>query len=420
MKKKSPHHVFKASAATQIATRISLLQRKAFNVLLANAYSELPNPKIETHRMSLKDLCLLLEYNSNDIEYLKNVLRGIRRADVEYNILHKDRTEWGNMGLMSQVVIENTGLTGEVIYSFAPLLRERLYNPAMYIRLNLALQNRFNSKYALILYEVCLDYLNLKTGYGETPYIELPRLRTLLGIAEEEYPKYKELSRRVIQRGVKEINDFSKLMVATIPKRKGRKIHWLKFKIKLNKENLEKEAFLPPKINKERQLSLLDTISREAPVKTLSDEFGVSTGASKQLVKKYDKEHINTCLEQIRDQIRINMKINNLGGYTRHFIEKNYIAKSPEIIERVKLLKQEKQQKAVEKVRQQEEEKNRIIADNKRRTALVENLKRTDPDSYSELRKLAKANLPASRRDKDSSIELQMHFGIDEFLEGRK
>ena len=37
------NEVIKASPAIQIQSRISLLQRRAWNVLLANAYNELPD-----------------------------------------------------------------------------------------------------------------------------------------------------------------------------------------------------------------------------------------------------------------------------------------------------------------------------------------------------------------------------------------
>ena len=40
------NEVIKASPAIQIQSRISLLQRRAWNVLLANAYSELPDKDI--------------------------------------------------------------------------------------------------------------------------------------------------------------------------------------------------------------------------------------------------------------------------------------------------------------------------------------------------------------------------------------
>ena len=46
--------VIKASPAIQIQSKITHLQRRAWNVLLANAYNELPNTDI--HRVSVVEL----------------------------------------------------------------------------------------------------------------------------------------------------------------------------------------------------------------------------------------------------------------------------------------------------------------------------------------------------------------------------
>ena len=46
--------VIKHSAAVQIQNNITLLQRRAWNVLLANAYDELPTE--EEHRIAIRDL----------------------------------------------------------------------------------------------------------------------------------------------------------------------------------------------------------------------------------------------------------------------------------------------------------------------------------------------------------------------------
>ena len=48
------NEVIKASPAIQIQSKISLLQRRAWNVLLANAYNELPDKDI--HSVSLVEL----------------------------------------------------------------------------------------------------------------------------------------------------------------------------------------------------------------------------------------------------------------------------------------------------------------------------------------------------------------------------
>src|SRR5881409_208445 len=51
--------VVKHSAAIQIQNNITLLQRRAWNVLLANAYDALPTE--ERHRIKIKDLTRALE-----------------------------------------------------------------------------------------------------------------------------------------------------------------------------------------------------------------------------------------------------------------------------------------------------------------------------------------------------------------------
>ena len=66
------NEVIKASPAIQIQSRISLLQRRAWNVLLANAYNELPDKDI--HTVSVVELAAKLGFGDGNQEYLKEVL----------------------------------------------------------------------------------------------------------------------------------------------------------------------------------------------------------------------------------------------------------------------------------------------------------------------------------------------------------
>src|SRR3989454_8549973 len=47
------------------------------------------------------------------------------------------------------------------LFPYTTLFRS-LYNPHMYARLSLLVQNRFESKHALTLWELCVDYLGAK------------------------------------------------------------------------------------------------------------------------------------------------------------------------------------------------------------------------------------------------------------------
>ena len=196
--------VIKASPAIQIQSKITHLQRRAWNVLLANAYNELPDKDI--HSVSMIELAAKLGFDSKYQEYLKDVLRSLRSCEVEWNLLNKDNKQvWGVASLLASAEIEN----GICTYGFAPHLRLKLHNPRIYTKLNLRLQNRFKSQYALVLWEVCFDYFDTDRDQGETPFIRLEVFRELMGSGSDDYPVFKELNRNVIKPAIKEINDLT-------------------------------------------------------------------------------------------------------------------------------------------------------------------------------------------------------------------
>ena len=221
------NEVIKASPAIQIQSRISLLQRRAWNVLLANAYNELPDKEI--HSVSMVELAAKLGFGDGNQEYLKEVLKSIVDCTVEWNLLNKDNKEvWGAASLLAFVEIEN----GICCYQFPHPLRLRLHNPRVYAKLNLRLQNRFKSRYALVLWEICFDYFDTERGQGETPFIPLEVFKGLMGLKQDEYPVFKELNRNVIKPAIKEINGLTDYHVEVEQKRFGRRIAELKFRIR--------------------------------------------------------------------------------------------------------------------------------------------------------------------------------------------
>ena len=221
----------KASPAIQIQGNITHLQRRAWNVLLANAYDELPNK--EMHRVSVVELSEKLGFNSRNQEHLKDMLKALTECIVEWNTLGKDQKQvWGVASLLASAEIEK----GICTYAFAPHLRLKLYNPRVYAKLNLRLQNRFSDRHALILWELCFDYFDSARDEGETPFIPLEKFRELMGVGGDVYPAFKTLNQCVIKPAVKEINALTHFFVEVEQKRDGRKIGFLKFRISRLKE----------------------------------------------------------------------------------------------------------------------------------------------------------------------------------------
>ena len=232
--------LIKASPAIQVQSKMTLLQRRAWNVLLANAYDELPNTDI--YHVSVAELAAKLGFNSKNENYLKEILEALVDCKVEWNVLDKNKEEeWGVAVLLASADIKN----GVCTYGFAPHLRLKLYNPRMYTKLNLRLQNRFTSQYALVLWEVCFDYFDADRDQGETPFISVETFKELLGLGKEDYPVYSEFNRSVVKSAVMEINTLTDYLVEVEQKRLGRRIAELKFRITKVKQFPVQESLFP-------------------------------------------------------------------------------------------------------------------------------------------------------------------------------
>ena len=232
--------VVKASPAIQIQSKISLLQRRAWNVLLANAYNDLPDKDIYT--IGIVELAAKLGFNSGNRNYLKDMLKSLVDCTVEWNMLGKDKEEeWGVASLLASARIKD----GICTYGFAPHLRLKLHNPRIYAKLNLRLQNRFKNQYALVLWEVCFDYFDTERGQGETPFIPLTTFRDMIGLESGEYPVFGFLNRDVIKPAIREINKLTNFSVVVEQKRHGRRIAELKFRITKIKQPPVQESLFP-------------------------------------------------------------------------------------------------------------------------------------------------------------------------------
>lgn len=223
--------VIKSSGAIHISNDITLLQRRAWNVLLAHAYDELPIK--EEHSIKISKLVKTLNYESTNIKYLKETLKALVDTKVEWNLLGRDGKEvWGVAALLAQVELE--AHQGTCTYAYAPAIRKRLYNPAIYAKVNLWLQNKFSSKHTLALYECCVDWYNVSNRCGETPWIPIPVLRKSLGVPDGTHYEFKKFNGRVIKKAIDEINTVSDLSVSVKYKRQGRIVDAAKFIIKRN------------------------------------------------------------------------------------------------------------------------------------------------------------------------------------------
>ena len=354
------NEVIKASPAIQIQGKMTHLQRRAWNVLLANAYNELPDKDI--HSVSIAELAAKLGFDSGNIVYLKETLEALVDFTVKWNILGKDKKddEWGVAALLAEAKIKN----GICSYAFAPTLRHKLHNPRIYTKLNLRLQNRFKGQYALILWEICFDYFDTDRGQGETPYIPIQTFKELLGVESDEYPLFSELNRTVIKPAINEINALTDYHVEVEQKRIARKVAELKFRITRVKQ-------LPV------QESLFPDIENLPPVAIELVQAHVDRKVALQIAKKA-WEWVNPTklpppdaypdfLAYVTEKIEMSFAaadVSNRGGYVIEAIRENYLD------ERVRKEREVRAQKAREKALEDLEETFRLRRNNILRQAI--------------------------------------------------
>lgn len=354
----------KASPAIQIRGSITHLQRRMWNVLLANAYDELPNKDI--HRVSVAELAEKLGFSSRNQEHLKETLKALVDLTVEWNVLEKDKKlVWGAASLLASAEIEN----GICTYGFAPHLRYKLYNPRIYTKLNLRLQNRFTDRHALILWEICFDYFDTTRDQGETPFIPLEKFRELMGLKSDEYPVFKVLNRDVIKSAIKEINELTDFYIEVEQKRKSRKVAFLKFRISRLKqvERSEPEPLYP------------DVEELPAIANTLVQAGVARREAVKIANHAWDVVETEVVMEDYRDfAVYVDEKIalaqqathvRNVGGFIIQAIRENY--QDPVFQARLKERKEREREAMLHALKSELSEK---------RSALLRQVVRTNPE----------------------------------------
>jgi hypothetical protein len=299
-------------AAIHINNKLSLLQRKIANVLLVNAYDDLLTQ--ETHTIKTSHLALVVGYDSNDWDTLKNALVGLAETSLQGNIPNNSGDEeWGVSTMLAEAIIER----GVCRYSYSPGLRKKLYSPEIYARINLAIQRAFTSGYGLVLYENCTRF----RGVGSTGWWSIDTFRALLGLKDDEYSQFKDLNKWVIKPAIKQVNENSDVVVDPEYRRQKRRIVALRFQVKDNPQMplsfpLAKGGTLEPWLESELMTSTGGVIER-------LQKFGFTFAKARAAVKKHGVEYVAQNLDTVERDYQAG-KVTNLPAYTAAALQNDY------------------------------------------------------------------------------------------------
>ena len=318
----------KHTATIHCVNNLNLLQRKISNALLYHAYDELMTNDI--HIIKIGHLCKILEINSHNYDAIKNALKALISIVIEWDIFDENtkNEEWTASSILASVKIKD----GECHYSYSPHMRELLYCPSVYGRINLIIQSKFRSSYGLALYENCTRYSNLP----QTRWFTIDEFKKIMGVSNGEYNIFRDLKRRVIDKAIDEVNSYSEINIIPEYKLSGKKTIGIKFSIK----SRDKKIKLGSKLNTDYEYHDYDE-EKQTLYKILVEKFAITKFTAIDLIKEYPAHYILEKIKNIEDKIKNNTvksnAINSIGGYLCASIKNNYLStkSSKEVIDAI-------------------------------------------------------------------------------------
>lgn len=323
---------------------MSLLQRKIANGLLYNAYDALLEKN--EHKINIQYLCELIGFSSNDTTIIKKALINLLSTVVEWNLIDKKATKttehevWNASSIIADASIKGSQCT----YSYSNRMRQLLYHPEIYGRLNMGVQAKFQSSYGLALYENCIRYQNL----GQTPWLDFSVFRKLMGVGENKYVIFRDFKKRVLDIAILEVNKYAPIFVQPELKKEERKVVSIRFLIQ--KQGNEDKKMLQLQDDGEK--------TEESFVTKLKQTFGMSQKQITEVMEKYDEHYV---LEKIllveSSSSYLQGTIENLAKYLLSALENDYqVPKtSKKIIKEIKINSYISEQEERKRIAQKEE-----------------------------------------------------------------
>lgn len=297
-------------AAIHVSGKLTLLQRKLSNVLLLNAYDELLSRR--THAVDARTLCVMIGYNSNDMDTLKEALRALVETTAEWDLLGDDGArEWGVSALLASARLR----AGVCEYAYSPALAEKLHDPKIFSLINLSVQRNFSSGHALALYENCYRFIRT----GSTGWWELGLFRKLMGVEDSEYYKiFKHLNAKVIKPAVAEVNAVSNIRIDVDLERRGREVARIRFRI-AEKPLPADAAFsqLPPAVGDAGSEGMADLHARLR-------ELGVADRLARQWISEHGEAYVAEKLDYVAARSRDGKVRGSPVGYLSAAIRDDY------------------------------------------------------------------------------------------------
>ena len=287
---------------------LSLLQGKISNALLYHAYHDLMTK--EEHQISVSTLCKIIGYGGHNHDVIKEALKALVARVVEWNLIDEQTNaeDWNASSILASVRIKGAVCS----YAYSPRMRDLLFNPAVYGRINMIVQARFKSSYGLALYENCVRY----RGLPYTRWFTLDMFRKLMGVGEGKYPIFRDFKRRVLDKAIDEVNTFSDLKIQSELYKMG----WLTVKVRFKISERTKKSKIGLQGNRQNQQPSDDKFES-----LLVEEFAITHSAAKKIIESYGPEYVKKKIDYVKKSTAFTSgNIKNIASYLISALHQDY------------------------------------------------------------------------------------------------
>lgn len=273
--------------------RISVLARKTYNVMIHEA--QMQGGDKDVYRMRLRDLVLDLDFNSENVEVLKNHLRQMASTTIEWQSPTRgEGAAWGVTAMISQAEIKLEGGETFIEWSYATKIKNAILSPDRFAKISFSYQAELKTHAGLALYEICTRYIDnfggltarnpwqwwrpVLTGFPEsaTPH-------------EGAYAEWKYFNRDIVKLAVAEVNQVTNLVVTAIEHKVGRSVKELQFKVE-----------------RKPDVSMLGASNKPVNMRDLGRAIkaGIPQDRAEKLMSRVSDERFNTAINDLEERLQ--------------------------------------------------------------------------------------------------------------------
>lgn len=287
---------------------LTFLTRKLYNTMLFHAQKQGAENRV--FEMPLKAITKGSDFESHDTQLIKDHLKKMKRAEVEWNSPGK---EWGISSLVSEAIIRKVG--GELIlrWEYGSSIQGRLLNPLQYTPVALAYQAVMRTHAGLALLEICLRYESFSVGLTERRPWEWWYSVLTGNIDGNEVGNrkhfYRYFKRDTIKPAVQEVNSLTEFEVELIEHTQGRKVLDLQFRI-------SKRA--------QKQLDL-DSQVIDVSLITRMMSLGLKELDAQKVYSTHEENRIRSALEVTEKKMKSKSKPDSAAAYFRSALNSDWL-----------------------------------------------------------------------------------------------